>query len=105
MWFEKAATQGFAPAQNDLGLCYVRGEGVEQDYKKAVYWFEKAAEQNNAEALHNLANCYSDGYGVTEDKDKATGLYVRAAKLGNDSAEAILNDMGVAILDVSDDEV
>ncbi|MCD6274271.1 MAG: sel1 repeat family protein [Deltaproteobacteria bacterium] len=34
----KAAEQGFAMAQRNLGFMYDNGQGVPQDYKKAVYW-------------------------------------------------------------------
>ncbi|MCQ2326421.1 MAG: SEL1-like repeat protein, partial [Bacteroidales bacterium] len=50
----KAAEQGYAKAQYNLALCYVYGNGVIQDYKKAKYWWEKAAEQGLAEARDML---------------------------------------------------
>ncbi|MBQ4479124.1 MAG: sel1 repeat family protein [Victivallales bacterium] len=49
-WFRKAAGQGLAEAQYNLGVCYATGLGVEQDYAEAVKWFRKAAEQGNAGA-------------------------------------------------------
>ena len=36
--------------QANLGLCYLNGNGVPQDMKKAVYWITKAAEQGHVEA-------------------------------------------------------
>lgn len=33
-----------------LGAMYQYGEGVLQDFAKAVYWFEKAAKQGDAMA-------------------------------------------------------
>ena len=41
-----AAEQGNAEAQFDLGNCYCKGEGVEQDKAEAVKWYRKAAEQD-----------------------------------------------------------
>ncbi|MFC4652932.1 hypothetical protein ACFO26_08415 [Lactococcus nasutitermitis] len=38
----RAASQGYSPAQNDMGMNYRYGCGVEQDYVKAVYWYEQA---------------------------------------------------------------
>ncbi|MBR5681173.1 MAG: sel1 repeat family protein, partial [Clostridia bacterium] len=58
---QKAAEQGDAEAQNDLGHCYVIGDGVEKDEKEAVKWFRKAAEQGVAGAQFNLAQCYERG--------------------------------------------
>ncbi len=44
-WFRKAAEQGNAPAQYNLGLCYAKGKGVRKSSKEAEKWFRKAAEQ------------------------------------------------------------
>ena len=44
-WYQKAAEQGLAMAQNNLGYMYRDGRGTEQDLEKAFKWFQKAAEQ------------------------------------------------------------
>jgi len=44
-WYEKAAAQGYADAQCDLGVLYFKGYGVTQDYHQAREWFERAAAQ------------------------------------------------------------
>jgi hypothetical protein len=41
-WYRKAAKQGHANAQYNLGEKYARGEGVLQDNKKAYMWFNLA---------------------------------------------------------------
>ena len=38
-----AAEQGFAPAQSNLGVMYLNGQGVSQDYVLAHMWFNLAA--------------------------------------------------------------
>ena len=40
-------------AQWSLGNCYVKGQGVEQDYKQPLKWYRLAAEQGNEK--HNTA--------------------------------------------------
>ena len=50
VWFRRAANQGFAKAQFNLGLMYYNGDGVAQDYKEAAAWFRKAADQGHADA-------------------------------------------------------
>ena len=70
-WYEKAAAQGNAVAQYNLGVCYAKGEGVQQSYEKAVEWYTKAAEQGNIEAQNKLAECYEKGLGVEPSKKKA----------------------------------
>lgn len=41
-------------AENDLGILYCLGKGLEQDYKKAAEKFEQAITFNNAQAFFNL---------------------------------------------------
>ena len=53
-WYTKAAEQGNANAQNNLGVAYHNGNGVEQDKNKAIYWFRKACENFNDDACKNL---------------------------------------------------
>ena len=42
-WYGKAADQGNAEAQFDLGRMYEKGQGVPQDYLYAHMWFNLAA--------------------------------------------------------------
>ena len=70
-WYEKAAAQGLAQAQHNLGLLYANGHGVPQDYATAWGWYEKAAAQGNAEAQTNLGWLYANGKGVPTDYAKA----------------------------------
>lgn len=44
-WFTKAAEQGSAIAQYNLGMCYYYGHGVKKDEKKAQYWYDKSQEE------------------------------------------------------------
>ena len=63
-WFQKAAAQGYAGAQCNLGLMYQNGEGVAKDLIKAADWYEMAAAQGNAYAQFNLGLMYQNGEGV-----------------------------------------
>ncbi len=47
---KKAAEQGDAVAQLNLGNGYYFGNGVEKDLKQAVYWYQKAADQGYEDA-------------------------------------------------------
>jgi TPR repeat protein len=42
-WYRKAADQGHALAQYNLGLLYANGRGVAQDKAQARAWMQKAA--------------------------------------------------------------
>ena len=57
----KAAEQGDAEAQFNLGAMYANGAGVELDIVEAVKWYRKAAEQGHATAQCNLALAFDNG--------------------------------------------
>ena len=78
-WYEKAAEQGSASAQYELGNFYYRGAGVSQSYEKAMYWYEKAAEKNNAEAQYMLGAFYAMGIGVPQN-DETAEMWLKKAK-------------------------
>ncbi|MBF0460390.1 MAG: SEL1-like repeat protein [Magnetococcales bacterium] len=79
----KAAEQGVAGAQNNLGWMYTNGRGVPQDDKEAVNWYRKAAEQGVAEAQYNLGKSYAQGEGVPQDYKEAVKWFRMAAEQGN----------------------
>jgi TPR repeat protein len=80
------AEQGFASAQDILGLLYENGQGVPQDYAEAVEWYRKAAEQGLAIAQFNLGVRYEQGQGVPQDYVEAHIWYNLAAARGNENA-------------------
>ncbi|GHT43958.1 hypothetical protein FACS189454_00160 [Planctomycetales bacterium] len=90
IWFRKAAEQGYAPAEYNLGLCYANGDVVAQDKAEAVKWFRKAAEQGHAPAQGNLGLCYYNGDGVAQDKAEAVNWFRKAAEQGNAKAQCNL---------------
>ena len=52
-WYRKAAEQGHAKAQLNLGIMYFTGRGVPQDYVQAHMWFNLSAAQGDADATKN----------------------------------------------------
>ena len=90
-WYRKAAEQGDATAQYNLGVCYEKGRGVPQDYSEAVKWYRKAAEQGDATAQYNLGVCYDKGRGVPQDYSEAVKWYRKAAEQGDMYAQ---NNLG-----------
>jgi TPR repeat protein len=49
-WYEKAAQQGDAFAQSNLGFMYANGQGVLQDYVRAHMWVNISASSGNENA-------------------------------------------------------
>ena len=83
----KAAEQGDAVAQYNLGVCYANGNGVNQDMTEAVKWWRLAAEQGDAVAQYNLGVCYANGNGVNQDMTEAVKWWRKAAEQGNADAQ------------------
>lgn len=82
------AGQGSKWAQHDLGLRYIKGEGVEKNDTLAVKWFTMAAESGLMYAQSCLANCYYEGLGGLEvDYPKAVEWYRKSAEQGLDYAQ------------------
>jgi uncharacterized protein len=52
-WYRKAAEQGEASAQNNLGIMYDRGSGIPQDYITAHMWHNLAAASGNEKSVTN----------------------------------------------------
>ena len=89
---KKAAEQGDASAQYNLGLHYVDGRGVTKDDAEAVRWYRKAAEQGNADGQFELGYMYESGKGVAKDGVEAVKWYQKAAALGNANAKRKLEN-------------
>ena len=113
----KAAEQGDADAQYNLGVLYYeewKGQGVRRDdtqaafwcrrirawrewinsadpynqhYTQAVFWFRKAAEQGDADAQDALGNLYYDGHGPLSMHVFMHGRYAQAALWYRKAAE------------------
>ena len=58
-WWRKAAEQGHAEAQYQLGYAYQHGIGVERDDDEAEKWYNKAAENGNSDAMEAVDRLYS----------------------------------------------
>ena len=90
---KKLAQQGNADAQLNLAGMYNYGEGVQQDYAKAIHWYLKAANQGNADAQFALGVTYFLGDGVRQDSSKAIYWFLKAANQGHSNAQNLLGMM------------
>lgn len=77
-WYIRAANNGLMEAQYALGYYYYNGEGVEQDYNKAVHYFKLAADQGNGPAQYMSGLCYYNGTGVPKNYIEAVRYFVLA---------------------------
>ncbi len=89
-WFQKAADQADAAAENALGLMYRSGQGVAQNKEEAVRWYLKAAKQGNSKAMFNLGVSYYNGDGVAIDDMTSYAWFSLAYESGNPAAKEAL---------------
>ena len=86
-WYLKAAAQGDADAQHNLGVMYALGQGVARDYGEAMTWYLKAAEQGDAQAQSNIGFMYNEAQGVARDYVQACMWLKLAAKQDHEEAK------------------
>ena len=87
LWYRRAAEQGYAKAQNNLGMAYITGKGVTINDEQGVKWLVKAAEQGHPKAQNNLSVLYSKGIGVAKDPKIAAQWCKKAAEQGDPAAQ------------------
>lgn len=90
--YQLAAQDGYARAQNSLGVCYERGEGVDRDEKTAFVWYGLSAAAGYETARLNLGDCYRYGRGTERDEGRAMDAYLTAAKNGLPEAQFLVGE-------------
>lgn len=88
--YELAANDGYARAQNSLGVCYENGHGVEKDLTTAAFWYERAAKGGFDMAYLNLGDCYCYGRGKQKNEETAFTCYKIAAERGFAQAQYLV---------------
>ena len=74
----------------DQGFAYYKGEGVVQDYGKALELFLEADRVGNTQVQFTVGEMYEFGYGVERDLITAVKWYMKAAQLGDAQANVKL---------------
>ena len=87
------AEQGHAKGQILMGMMYLKGQGVLQDYKKAVKWFRLSSEQGDAQAQFNLGWMYYEGQGIPQDYKEAVKWHRLAVEQGFADGQCGLGEM------------
>lgn len=79
----RAAQDGRADAQYQLGMAYLNGEhGLPHDDSTAFHWIHNAAEQNYGRAERQLSEMYMRGIGVRHSRGEAVMWDHRARRQG-----------------------
>ncbi len=89
--YHKAADQGNARAQYNLGLMYENGRGgLPKDDRAALIWYRRSADQGNASAQCNIGFMYEKGRYLFQDDHAALTWYQKAADQGYARAQGVL---------------
>lgn len=67
----------------EMAKLYIEGDGVEQDYAKALKLYNKRADANSSFANYALGDMYEEGKIVSTDAKKALSYYKKACSLKN----------------------
>ncbi|KAF9540329.1 hypothetical protein EC957_004408, partial [Mortierella hygrophila] len=89
----KAADQGDADAQFNIGVMYRKGKGVPQDFAKAMEWFRMAANKGDAGAQCKIRIMNIKGQGVTKSYSEARKYFQKAADQGHSNAHYWLKEL------------
>ena len=84
------AEKGDTVAQYNLGVLYMNGDGVPQDYKKAIQWLTLAANKSDVKAQYNLGFIYENYF---KDIKKAIYWYEQASNLNMPDAQNSLANL------------
>lgn len=82
-WWKKAAAQGYADSQYNMGLMHYYGYGVRQSYTEAMSWYQKALSQGLPAAAYSIGALYHNGEGVNQNFSTAKEWYGKACDLGS----------------------
>lgn len=85
--FLESANKNSVAGQENVGLGYLYGRGVEVDYEQAIVWFQKAATNGSVTANVRIAEMCEKGLGCEKDENRAFALYHDAAMMGDAHAE------------------
>jgi hypothetical protein len=101
MWYRRAAEQGHAKAQYELGRrlqgTYSDPSGA-KDLAEALKWFRRAADNGYPDAQFHLGEAYNWGVlGVAPDRVEAMAWYGRAAAQGHAGAAFAREQLGARL--------
>ena len=93
LWLNKAAEQGYAKAEYQLGVLYDAGKVTAADPEKAQALLKKAAERHYVAAQYYLAQLYLDPKNKLYDEKQGFDWMKQAATSGSADAQEALSDI------------
>jgi len=80
--YQRACNQGWTAGCENLGILYLRGDGVPRDPERAIREFDKACRGGEPTACSNAGLMYRNGDGVVRDDNQALAYLTTACGLG-----------------------
>ena len=93
VWFNRAASAGYGPADQYLGAMYEAGEGVPVDLVQARDHYERAANLGVCSAMQRIGELYRDGQGVPADPVTAYMWFAIGSRMGAPESQSALEAM------------
>lgn len=75
LFYKKGAELDNKNCEENLGVLYCLGEGVEQNYAEGYKWLMKAKEHHSPSAGANIGKLYYNGLGVNQDYSEAVKYF------------------------------
>jgi SEL1 protein len=82
-----------AKAAGYLGRMFLRGEGMEQSFEKALVWFKRGVANGDALCQYELGLMHLEGFGVRKDALTAADYFKQAANQDFASAQVRLGQL------------
>lgn len=96
---DQAVAQVASKAAGYIGRMFLRGEGMEQSYEKALTWFRRGVANGDALCQYKMGLMHIEGLGVKKDPLLAADYFKEAANQNFASAQV---NMGQLFLDQGD---
>ncbi len=80
--FQRACEGGNLAGCYGLGVLYAYGDGVAQNYPKAIQLYQQSCSGGEMQGCDFLGDLYKNGFGVRKDMKQAIDLYDKACKGG-----------------------
>lgn len=101
-----AAMQGYMYGYRELGLCYLKGRGAEQNYQKFIDCMNEiiSYHNDNPEYQDNLSEYYIGyAFAMSDDSNNANYWFQLSADHGNERAKMILKGKDVGYVESLND--
>jgi len=82
-YYRKSCDMGYQEGCISLGMRYILGQGIKQNYSKGIDLYKKACNLGHSDGCNNLGFMYEIGEGVKIDLATAKKFYSKACDLGS----------------------